>query len=881
MRRPLILRVLLLFLPLAILVGVAARYAYTSEAARRHASLASSERARVHAGALSIYTHLDSIHHTLLFLANQRSLRLALDSREVYAPFRVSDDWVQFARTEPMCDQIRWLDETGMERIRVNNGGGRPEVVPRSALQSKADRYYFRATRDLARGEIYVSPMDLNVEGSRIEVPHKPTLRLATPVYDLKDQRRGLLVINYRGDALLARFARTTLSGDRHAWLLDPDGFWLKGTEPEDEWGFMFGRAEASLAHRHPSAWPKLAQADQGQFETPEGLWTFQTLTRDLAGSGLEGWQPQAPQAVAGSYGWKAVSLLPRAQYDEGLAWLAQALGWGTVLLLLILFLGLFRLVQARLAETRIRSALEARVAERTRDLALINAELQERLIETRRLWTAIEQAAEAVLITDARGLIQYVNPAFTDITGYPAEEAVGRTPRILKSGNQDASFYAEMWRTLLAGHRWKGRVVNRRKDGALFTEDTTISPILDPAGHTLSYVSVGKDITEELELEAQFRQAQKMDAVGRLAGGVAHDLNNLLVPILVNCELIQPQLGNHPSLEHSIGQIAQAGERAKDIVHQLLAFSRKQTLRLEVTDLNQIITRFGTLLRRIIREDVEIRIRLNEVPLPVRADIGQIEQVIMNLAVNAQDAMPRGGSLTFETALVELDETYTHVHKGVTPGPHVVVTVTDTGMGMDHETSEKIFEPFFTTKAKGQGTGLGLATVFGIVKQHQGSIWVYSEPGHGSSFKVYLPLAAGELEPEQPGAAVADRQGTETVLVVEDDASVRDLAVKILVGYGYTVLSAGDAQEALDQLATAESEVQLLLTDVILPGLNGRELFAQVNGRSPGIRVLYMSGYTGNVIGDQGLLDEGTQFIQKPFSLKGLAAKVREVLDA
>jgi|GEM_PF-572603 len=503
------------------------------------------------------------------------------------------------------------------------------------------------------------------------------------------------------------------------------------------------------------------------------------------------------------------------------------------------------------------------------------------------RLMHAIENTKESIVITDIKGTIQYVNPAFEHITGYTREEAVGQNPRILKSGEHDEAFYKEMWGTLSSGKSWAGRITNKKKDGTLFTEDATISPVIDASGNTTNYVAVKRDVTQAIQFEnekarlaEQYRQAQKVESIGRLAGGVAHDLNNLLTPIIGYSEMLQYDIApGNPRLD-KVDQILRAGMRARDLVRQLLAFSRKQTLDFKLVEINKAIAGFEKFLRRTIREDIKLELFLSPDPLTVMADIGQIEQVLMNLAVNAADAMPDGGRLTIETTQVDLDEEYAAEHTAVEPGPYVLLSVSDSGIGMDDETRENIFEPFFSTKSE-SGTGLGLATVYGIVKQHGGNIWVYSEPGKGTTFKIYLPVCeAAPVEETTGKKEIADLTGTETILLAEDNEQVRELAHAILERQGFTVLVAENGQAALAILERHDGPLHLLLTDVVMPEVNGRDLFAKAAERHPGLKVLYMSGYTDNVIAHRGILDKNVAFIQKPFSVNALAAKVREVLD-
>jgi PAS domain S-box-containing protein len=383
----------------------------------------------------------------------------------------------------------------------------------------------------------------------------------------------------------------------------------------------------------------------------------------------------------------------------------------------------------------------------------------------------------------------------------------------------------------------------------------------------------------DKAKLEAQFIQAQKMEAVGRLAGGVAHDFNNLLTIIIGYATILEGE-GIPDSFKEPIGEMYSAAIRAKNLTRQLLAFSRKQMLEMHVVDVNVVIVNFERLLRRSIGEDIQVHLSLHAAPALVEADVSQLEQILMNLAVNARDAMPDGGMLTIETARIDLDRDYAAERPGVTPGPYVMIGMSDNGSGMDQETRARIFEPFFTTKVKGKGTGLGLSTVYGVVKQHGGNIWVYSEPGMGTNFKIYLPATDETVVPQEPKQhteMVAARG--ETVLVVEDEASLRKLACRILLRNNFTVLEAKDEEDAIAIAGRNIEPIQLLLTDVVMPVMKGTEVFRRVSEYHPGIRVLYMSGYSENVIAHHGVLKEGVHFLQKPFTAENLLEKVRNTL--
>jgi two-component system cell cycle sensor histidine kinase/response regulator CckA len=396
-------------------------------------------------------------------------------------------------------------------------------------------------------------------------------------------------------------------------------------------------------------------------------------------------------------------------------------------------------------------------------------------------------------------------------------------------------------------------------------------------------YVNIyARDVTEQKNLEQQLLQSQKMDAIGRLAGGVAHDFNNVLTAIIGYSDFLRMHLGKDDPLQQEVEEIRKAGERAASLTQQLLAFSRRQIFQVKVLDLNAIVAGMEKMLRRLINESVSIDFALDPALGMVRADASQMEQVLLNLVINASDAMPQGGNLTIETANAELDESYARMHISVTPGPHVRLVVSDTGTGMDEETRERLFEPFFTTKKEGKGTGLGLAMVYGIVKQSGGNIWVYSEPGKGSAFKIYLPRvfeSAQEVPEERPDER--PRGGTETILVAEDEEMIRQIISTVLIEAGYSVLLAKDGEQMWGISEGTPGPIHLLLSDVVLPGMSGRESARRLVAKRPGLRVLYMSGYTANDIVHHGMLETGLAFLQKPFAPSVLLRKVREILDS
>ncbi len=501
---------------------------------------------------------------------------------------------------------------------------------------------------------------------------------------------------------------------------------------------------------------------------------------------------------------------------------------------------------------------------------------------ELRKMALVVEQIPSVVVITDLDGQIEYVNPRFTELTGYTLDEVTGQNPRILKSGDMTPEHYKLLWETVRAGHEWRGLFQQRRKDGTTYEEEATIRPMRDEDGGITHYLKVGEDVTARHALEQQFRQAQKMEAVGRLAGGVAHDFNNLLTVISGFTEMAMAGLTSDDPLRHDLEQVAIAGDRGAALTRQLLAFSRKQALEPQSFVLSKVVREAESMVRRLVGEDVSIDLRApDEDASTILAEPGQIEQVLMNLVVNARDAMPTGGRLTIRTSSLQFDAEAASQHVKIAAGPYTMLSVADTGHGMTTEVLSKIFEPFFTTKGIGKGSGLGLSTVYGIVSQLGGTVEVFSTLEQGSRFDIYLPVTTPVAGASTgTGGALIDAAGTETILVVDDEQPVARFAQRMLTAAGYTVLTAHHAGEALVVCEKYTADIDLMLTDVIMPKMSGRELADRLSQLRPQLRVLYMSGYTDDILSDNNALGAERQLLRKPFTGELLLRKVRDVLD-
>lgn len=501
-------------------------------------------------------------------------------------------------------------------------------------------------------------------------------------------------------------------------------------------------------------------------------------------------------------------------------------------------------------------------------------------------LRAAVARINDLIVITsatpDASGAlpIVFVNEAFERHTGWHRDEVIGQPGSILDGPGTDASLIARVHEHLRRGETIRAEVLQYTREGREYWAELVVVPVHDSLGVHTHWVSVHRDVSDRKQLEAQLFQAQKMEAVGRLAGGVAHDFNNVLTVISGFSELLLEELPAGEGPHEEVLQIKAAAARAAALTRQLLAFSRKQILRPRLVDVGALVRSVEPLLERAVTEEVTIHLRVADFTSPVLADAVQLEQVLLNLAVNATEAMPDGGSLTIEVSDIALGESYAHRHHGVQPGHYVCLTVSDTGVGMDRATRERIWEPFFTTKSG--GTGLGLSTVYGIVRQSGGHVWVYSEPGTGTTFRIYLPVSTSEVPSEAPGHQPSRvLGGSETILVVEDEALVRTVTRAMLARRGYTVLVANDGDHAQRVASEHFGTIDLLLTDVVMPRANGRRVAERLRMLRPGLRVVYMSGYTEDAIVHHGVLEAGIVLLEKPFTEEDLARTVRAVLDA
>jgi len=598
--------------------------------------------------------------------------------------------------------------------------------------------------------------------------------------------------------------------------------------------------------------------------------------TKPAFATALEGFAPHAilsDHNIPGFGGWEALEIAQRARPDVPFILVTGSLDEETAV----------RYLKGGAADYILKDRL-VRLGPALLE-ALERARQREALREQERLLRQIIDANPSLIfVKDWNGRFVLVNQATAHVYGTTVDALVGKTDGDFNRNTEEVAHFLRDDRDVMSSGQPKiiaeEPVTNPAGETRWF--QTIKVPLRSPAEGTATLLGVATEITERKRLEEQLLQSQKMEAVGQLAGGVAHDFNNILTAIVGYTDLLAAELASNVRQLEDLEEIRKAARRAAALTRQLLAFSRKQVLEPRIIDVNAVVLNLDKMLRSLISENIELKTDLADNLGAARADPNQIEQVIMNLAINARDAMPDGGTVTIETGNVTLDDAYAGQHVSVIPGEYVMLAVSDTGCGMDAKTQSRIFEPFFTTKPAGRGTGLGLSTVYGIVKQTGGNIWLYSEPGKGTTFKVYLPAIAAL--PEDIGKvapAEAPRRGAGTVLVVEDDEQLRRLTHRALDAQGYTVLVADRGGTALDIARRHKGEIDLLLTDVIMPDTNGRKLAETIRAARPGMRVLYMSGYPDGAIASHGMLEPGVAYLAKPFTTEAITRRVREVLEA
>jgi C4-dicarboxylate-specific signal transduction histidine kinase len=1019
---------LILFLLSALLSSGVFWFLYHQDLQKQQMAFKLKERSELNTQKEVIGSYFQAIAIDVLIVSRTHPLRLMLDNNEPHYRESLSKAFLWFSKIKKIYDQVRLLNEQGMEILRVNFYGGAPRVVPRAQLQSKRDRYYFKDAFQLDEGEVFVSPFDLNIERGKLEIPIKPMIRFATPVFDSSGKKRGIVLLNYLGTDLLKALDAAADHMLGEVMLLNSEGYYLQSPNRDDEWGFMYAnRKNQTIARTHPKVWHKISGAESGQFAHAGGIYSFTTIRPiseaqiSSTGSAMP-YSPSAKRVEGAQYYWKLVSYIPPGllRFGDNPRLRSILLMYAAMLALCAIGSGVVAYAgsRRRRAEKDVRQHrdfLEELVEQRTVELKRVNQRLlndidqrirveqdRERLLgnmakrvkelrctygvaESIRKRTSLSklfadvaalmppawqypekararirygerqvvsqpftesqwrQKAEIVIAGDWVGTVElfYLEPSpqqdegpFTSeernlidsiasalsqaIEHQQAETALRESEekyRSMMEAMDDAAYICSkdfrvvymnsalrrqlgcdtvgelcykaiygadrmcrwcLHERVMRGENAKTEIVNP-KDKKYYLESN--SPIFHTDG-SISKLTILRDNTEVKTIEAQLRQAQKMESVGRLAGGVAHDYNNALSVIIGFTELTIDDVDPQGPLRSNLDEILNAAASAAEITKQLLAFASKQEIDPKPMSLNAIVAKMLKMLRRLIGEDIELTWAPAQNLWAVKVDPSQVNQIVANLCVNARHAIKGVGNITIETQNIRLDEADCANHVGSAPGEYVMLAVRDDGCGIEQEILDKIFEPFFTTKTMDKGTGLGLATVYGIVKQNKGFIDVNSQPGKGTAIKVCLPRHVGAAAEDQTieNERLFKGEG-ETILLVEDDPVILNLTCQLLTGLGYSVMTAGTPTSALKLSEHYPDTIHLLITDVIMPEMNGRDLVRKMEGVFPDIKHVFMSGYTADVIGRSGALDQSVHIMRKPFSRRELAATVRKVL--
>ena len=846
------------------------------------------------------------VAHDLVYLAKmveQCGVFSMRDQIDTIGLKRIQTNFMAFSGSHPEYDQIRFLDDRGVEMVRVNHAPNGPILVPDRELQNKGKRYYFTDAFRLDRGQIFISPLDLNIENGQIEQPLKPMLRYGTPVFDLYSQKRGIVLINVLGAPLLEKFAGLDQQGNPRLMLLNSDGYWLKGPNLEYEWAFMYeDRKQLSFANLYPKAWREINNQKQGQFETADGVFSFNAVYPLYAGlissTGASGaYQPSSGQVDFSHYHWLVVSFLPASKYyatqNKWLIGIIIVLGGGGLALGFVSWklahAGLIR----RLAEetlARSRDELELKVRQRTEELQDANLQLTKEIAERNAAQAALKESEakyrgimdsteDPVYICDQNRVITYMNPAMIRRVG---RDASGETCHTALYETDRRCEWC-VFNAVLAGESVSYEMEDPESSRLYHVSNSSIHH----ADGSISKLTIFRDITElrtaeeeKKKLERQLYQSQKLEAVGALAGGIAHDFNNILGAILGYSELALTGLNENNPARDYIAQVMNAGQRAADLVQQILRFSRQSEGVKAPIQVGPIIKEALKLLRASMPANIEFRSEIKDDAGSILADPTRLHQVIMNLATNACHAMREsGGVLSVKLERVTIEGTDGRLYDKE-PGPYLRLVVSDTGHGIPEDIKAKIFDPFFTTKGVGEGTGLGLSVVHGIIKDLGGSISVYSDQGKGTSFHLFFPLIQTENDEISVDAKRPIPHGVERILLVDDESPLVDVGILLLSSVGYQVSGVTSSLEGLKRFQSNPTAFDLVLTDQNMPQMNGSDMAKEMMAVRPDIPIILCSGFSEDMSPDTAAAIGISGFLYKPLVLRDLAFTIRQVLD-
>lgn len=838
-------------------------------------------------GANSITNNLDNVASDLALIIQQIGQEESSKFMEPKTRKYLSRFASHMLKSKSVYDQIRYINKTGMEIIRTDYNSGKPVIVTnRSLLQDKSQRYYFKESIELDQGEIYYSPFDLNIEHGKIEIPYKPVIRIATPVFDSKRRKRGIIILNYLGEKLISDFKAVS----DNAFILNSDGYWLNSFNPGLEWGFMFGKEE-TFAKRFPGSWHNITGAQKGHFRDNNGLFVFQTLypiskmrmhrtafnkSRTLGAEAKE-WKP---------YFWILVSWVPNETLNSMGRDEIKETNFFFALIYIIMIIIIMGLTYIRLRYIKSKGTIEEMEASIKKNEALFKRQTE---LINEQLYNAIETFPDGFVLYDPDDRLLMCNKAFREMWSgiddlikpgvYFHELAAAIESRGLANKGEAAKkrnwvidrfkhgFEDEFLEIQLADGRWILHHDHRTKDG--------------------SHVGIRIDLTERKLAEDQLRRVQKMEALGQLTGGIAHDFNNILSIIQGSLELIQYKDFKKDPILKNIENALKATQRGADITKKLLSFSRKELGRVSLHSLGKFIKDLEELLAKSLTVSIKVDTHLAEDLWPVALDPGDLEDAILNLSINARDAMPNGGRLIIEASNKVLDESYAQINSNAAAGEYVMISVSDTGVGMSKEVKDKALEPFFTTKEKGKGTGLGLSMVYGFVQRSGGHIKIYSKVGEGTSIRIFLPRTHKDVDGTDTAYDfnVEFPRGIETILIVDDEDALVEIAASHLEDLGYTTFVANDGKQALQMLLNNKN-IDLLFTDIIMPGdFDGYQLALAAHEEHPTLKILLASGFTEKRFeyidgGNKYLAQLSSDILNKPYNKYELSLAVRSALN-
>ncbi len=900
---PIVKRFLCIFILLTVIITAITVLVYFNKAKNEKLIIKMGQKAAVTFALETISGEFDSTVSDLMILADNSHLQLFLETGSPDFLKDLEKDFLTLSKRGKLYDQIRYLDEKGMEIVRVNFNSGNPGIVSKDKLQNKGKRYYFFDTFKLNREEVFVSPLDLNIEQGKIELPLKPMIRFGTPIFSKAGQKKGIILLNYMGGRLLNKLEHEHEMKFSNVMLLNSKGFWLKGLHPEDEWGFMYkDRSDRKFGNTFPEAWQKISEQESGHFSSANGWFAFadvyplEETMKSSFGSGKT-FESTTDQLSEKGYYWKIVSHVSPDYLSKVSLKIWRNLFFLYIPLIFVLSIvswllssSNFRRMQAEKALRKSRDNLELQVKLRTTELREANDQLKQKIEDNRRVEEAlreseekyrllVENAEDAIFIVQDE-IVKFSNPKTKELTGYSAEE-LDKISFVNLIHPKDKEMVLKGHRKKSNGYDISGnysiRIINKNNEKK-WAELSAVSVTWEGEPATLNFM---RDISQQKKLEDQLGQAQEMESIGTLAGGIAHDFNNILSAIIGYSELTKIQVKKGSKIDGYVDQVIIAGIRAKELVKQILEFSRMSEQNRKTIQLPVLLKDALKLLQATLPSTIEIHQKIDNKCGTILADPTQMHQIVLNLCTNAYHAMhEKGGILEVSLNAVEISIDDVFNNPEMEPGSYLQLTVSDNGHGMDRTVVERIFEPYFTTKVQGEGTGMGLSVVHGIVKNHDGFIEVYSEPDKGTSFHIYLPRSeTGSLASETAYTEPAPR-GSERLLYIDDEEPIVEMMKENLENLGYNVTASTSSTDSLLTFRSQPENFDLIITDMDMPNMTGLDLAKKLINIRPDIPIILCTGFNDMATEKKAKALGVQEFVTKPASKKKIADTIRKILD-